>query len=416
MSFPARLGVSLWLALGLAGSAWGQQARLESWLTGLSAPVDIVNAGDGSGRLFIVEQSGRIRIATADGQLLGTPLLDIDSLTNGSFEQGLLGLAFIPGYDHGNANLRCFFVDYTDLNGDTVIARYQVSAGNPDVADPQGTTVFGPIDQPFGNHNGGDLAFGPDGHLYVSLGDGGDAGDPGDEGQDKDTLLGSILRLAVSCSGVAVAAPGNPFVEKTGADEIWAYGLRNPWRMSFDRFTGDLYIGDVGQGRVEEIDFQPASSTGGENYGWDCREGSTDYPQVGDPGTAHPDCADAPPVTVDPVLEYGRSDGRSVTGGYVYRNAGPLHGLYVFGDARSGGLWWGRSPSTRGVAWSRGSLLDEADPAFEAYQIVTFGEDEDAGLYLAHHGGTIFRVLGADEIFSSGFESGTVLYWSSVSP
>ncbi len=252
--------------------------------TGLATPVVVTNAGDGSNRLFIVEKAGRIRIVE-NGTLLATPFLDIDPVVNSSGnEQGLLGLAFHPNYE----GLGYFYVNYTDGSGDTVVSRFSVTPGDPNIADPGSGFEILSIVQPYSNHNGGQIEFGPDGYLYIGMGDGGSAGDPDDRAQNLAVLLGKMLRIDIDNSDPPLAyriPADNPFVDVAGAaGEIWAYGLRNPWRFSFDRTTGDLFIGDVGQNLYEEIDFQPASSTGGENWGWRCYEGEhPTTPPVADP-------------------------------------------------------------------------------------------------------------------------------------
>ncbi|MEO8354767.1 MAG: PQQ-dependent sugar dehydrogenase, partial [Chloroflexota bacterium] len=286
-------------------------------ISGLQRPVDL--QADGSGRLFVIEKPGHIRILQ-DGQLLDQPFLDItDRVGSRGNEQGLLGLAFHPQYAENGR----FFVNYTNNNGDTVLARFQVST-DPNSADPNTELKLLGVDQPFANHNGGGLAFGSDGYLYAGLGDGGSAGDPMGNGQNTKTLLGKILRLDVDSAEPYVAPSDNPF-----GNEIWAYGLRNPWRLSFDRVTGDLYIGDVGQGAWEEIDFLAAGSAGGANFGWDFREGAHDYEGGGPEGL------------IDPVAEYSHPEGGcSVTGGYVYRGSMPeWNGIYLYGDYCTGIIW-----------------------------------------------------------------------------
>ena len=262
----------------------GTTIQLQQVVSGLNLPVTVENAGDGSGRIFIVQQTGQIRILSG-GTLLPTPFLNISALVSCCGEQGLLGLAFHPDY----ANNGFFYVNYTNVAGDTVVARYEVSATDPNVADPNSAQTVLTQDQPFSNHNGGQLAFGPDGYLYIALGDGGSGGDPQDNGQNLNTWLGKLLRVDVNGDDFPgdpnrnyAVPPDNPFVGIAGLDEIWAYGLRNPWRCTFDRVTGDLFIADVGQNAWEEINFQPASSGGGENYGWDVLEGAhcfEDIPQ-----------------------------------------------------------------------------------------------------------------------------------------
>ncbi len=261
-------------AAAAAGSSDWPALRFEEVASGIKDPTAIVAAGDGSGRLFLLEQPGRIRILQ-DGTLQAAPFLDIaDRLVSGG-EQGLLGLAFPADF----SRKKHFYVDYTRKpDGATVVSRFRV-APDGSKADPGSEEVLLTVPQPYANHNGGQIAFGPDGFLYIGLGDGGAAGDPRENGQDPGTLLGTLLRLDVEGGAAAYAIPpGNPYAgQSKGRGEIWAIGLRNPWRFSFDRRTGDLYIADVGQNQWEEIDFQPAASTGGENYGWDILEGPDCY-------------------------------------------------------------------------------------------------------------------------------------------
>ena len=377
-------------------------------ISGLISPVAVRHAGDGSGRLFIVEQAGVIRIW--DGaQLLATPFLNISPIVdNGGNEQGLLGLAFHPDYETNGY----FYVNYTYDPGASLdrtrIARYKVSAGNPDVADTT-ETVLMEIVQDFSNHNGGDIHFGPDGYLYIGMGDGGSGGDPNDRAQDRTQLLGKMLRIDVDgatragrgvITGCGLAAnytipADNPFIgDGNACDEIWAYGMRNPWRFSFDRATGALFIGDVGQNLWEEIDLQPATSSGGENYGWRCYEGTYEYNTTG--------CAS---TYVDPILEYGHTGGRcSLTGGYAYRGhgIGGFDGTYIFGDYCTGEIWF----ATAAGGWSSVLWSDTS------FGISTFGEDEDGEIYVADlFGGTVSRFESPSTVFADGFESGNLLGW-----
>lgn len=351
-------------------------ARLEPFVSGLEAPIGIDNAGDGSGRLFVLEKAGRVRILR-NGALVARPFLDITSRVGSTeYEQGLLGLAFDPGYrDNGR-----FYVNYTDLNGDTVIARYQVS-NDPDYVNPATEAILLAVDQPYANHNGGQLAFGPDGYLYVAMGDGGRGGDPHGNGQSTSTLLGKLLRLDVSGIGYSIP-PGNPFVGQAGKRaEIWAYGLRNPWRFTFDRLTGDLYIGDVGQGAWEEVNFQAAGVSGGVNYGWSEMEGMHCYPS----GSS---CN--PALYTLPVAEYSHSDGCSITGGYVYRGSAQpaLYGAYFFGDFCNGQLR-ALQPAPGG-AWQL-TKLTRANT-----KLSSFGEDEAGEVYAAgFDSGVIYRLVAA---------------------
>jgi glucose/arabinose dehydrogenase len=343
--------------------------------SGLNRPVGLENAGDGSGRLFALEQPGVIRVIK-DGVLVQQPFLDIrDRVGSQASEQGLLGLAFHPEYLQNGY----FFVNYTDRRGDTAISRFQVSA-DPDLADAATEQRLLSIEQPFGNHNGGVVKFGPDGYLYLGVGDGGSGGDPRNFGQSLNTLLGKVLRIDVN-SGEPYAVPdGNPFADGGGETEIWAYGLRNPWRLSFDRLTGDLYIADVGQSAWEEVNFQPASSTGGENYGWNIMEGLECY------GAANCDTSGLViPIHVYPTHQAGSC---SVTGGYVYRGGSlpDFQGVYIFGDYCSGRVW-GLLPDS-GDSWDH-TLLFETGAS-----ITSFGEDENGEIYLVNHRGEILRLEG----------------------
>jgi glucose/arabinose dehydrogenase len=337
---------------------------------GLANPVGLANAGDGSGRLFVLEQAGVVKIIR-NGQVLAEPFLDITRRVGCCGERGLLGLAFHPDYEENGF----FFVNYTDRRGDTVIARFSTSQ-DPDRAVEDSEVRLLDINQPYGNHNGGVVVFGPDGYLYLGLGDGGSAGDPHNNGQSLHTLLGKILRLDVNWAEPYAIPWDNPFVDTNDSSalpEIWAYGLRNPWRMSFDRLTGDLYIGDVGQGKVEEINFLPAGNPGGVNFGWNFYEGSLPY--KGDP----------PPEQemIAPVAEYDHSQGCSVTGGVVYRGEElqEWQGIYLYGDYCSGKVW-GLIRNPDGT-WQE-SLLFESGA-----RITSFGEDEIGEVYLVDYQGLI---------------------------
>ena len=343
--------------------------QLADWprvnLTGdLEMPVQITNAGDGSGRLFVVEQRGRIRIIS-DGKLLSTPLLDISEQVACCGEQGPLSVVFPPDY----ADKRYFYVNYTNTEGDTEIVRYRLSS-DPNVADPDSAEIILRIDQPGGNHNGGHMEFGPDGFLYIGTGDGGRAAGDDDRSQDPGTLLGKMLRIDVESSVSPYAIPDdNPFVQTAGyRGEIWALGLRNPWGFSFDRQTGDLYIADVGEVDFEEINFQPGSSKGGENYGWAIMEGLHCFDS---------DPCDSSGLT-EPVAEYPHSQGCTVVSGNVYRGSRfvSLQGIYFYADFCSGRIWGLRRI---GNSWLSGLLYDAP------FRISSIGEDEDGNLYVTNY-------------------------------
>jgi glucose/arabinose dehydrogenase len=344
---------------------------------GFTSPVGVTHAGDGSGRIFVVQQGGRIRIVR-NGVAEASPFLDISGRISTGGERGLLGLAFPPDY----ARKGYFYVNYTNTAGDTVVSRFRRSASSPDAADPASEQIILTVAQPFANHNGGQLAFGQrDRMLYVGLGDGGSGGDPGNRAQNPAELLGKILRLDTESGRpyTYTVPASNPFAATAGyRPEIWALGVRNPWRFSFDRLTADLFIADVGQGLFEEVNFQPAASAGGENYGWRVMEGLHCF-------NPNP-CSQA--GLTPPILEYDHSGGNcSVTGGHVYRaNAFPrMRGLYLYGDFCSGRIW---SLSREGGTWQNSLLLDTS------ILISAFGEDEEGNLYAASYGtGQIFPLV-----------------------
>ncbi len=342
---------------------------LQAIVTGLSDPLYLTHAGDRSGRLFVVEQAGVIRIVK-EGRLLSRPFLDIRSRVVSGGEMGLLSVAFHPQYERNGR----FFVNYTAERGGlkTIIAEYRVSS-NPDVADPDERVLL-TIDQPYRNHNGGLNKFGPDGMLYIGMGDGGSARDPHNNGQRLDTLLGKMLRIDVDGGTPYRVPPDNPFVNRAGArDEIWAYGLRNPWRFSFDRATGRLFVGDVGQNAWEEIDLIEK----GRNYGWRIMEGAHCHiPQT--------DC-DTNGLVL-PIAEYRTSQGCAVTGGYVYRGTRlrDLVGRYVFGDYCGGQIW----VLTERAGRFRMTLLMNT-----SHRISSFGEDEAGELYAVDHAGGVYRLV-----------------------
>ncbi|MGQ0703639.1 MAG: PQQ-dependent sugar dehydrogenase [Gemmatimonadales bacterium] len=352
------------------------ELRLVEVASGLSFPLFLTSAPGDATRLFIVEKGGRIRIIR-NGTLLTTPFLDLTAQVSQGGEQGLLGLAFHPGY----ATNGRFIVHYTNLGGDTRISVFRVSA-DPDRADAGSEQVILAADQPFSNHNGGMIVFGPDGKLYIGLGDGGSGGDPQGNGQNPNTLLGKILRLAVNDAGQASVPPDNPFAGQGGArGEIWSYGLRNPWRFSFDRQTGDLYIGDVGQNAREEINASTGPQPGrGVNYGWNTMEGTLCFQPSANCNRAG--------LTL-PVLEYGHSQGCSVTGGYVYRGSAipALQGHYFYADFCEG---WVRSfRLSEGMA----AELREWTTLRPGGQLPSFGEDGAGELYVMTAGGRVFRIV-----------------------
>ncbi|MGC8782353.1 MAG: PQQ-dependent sugar dehydrogenase, partial [Anaerolineae bacterium] len=358
-------------------SAWPQLA-FTPVVAGLKAPVHIAHAADGSGRLFFVEQAGRILIFV-NGALRSTPFLDITDRVSCCGERGLLSVAFPPT---GSGSPDRFYVNYTDRSGNTVIGRYRLTA-DPDVADPTSEQVVLTVAQPYANHNGGQLAFGPnDGYLYIGMGDGGSAGDPQNRAQNGGELLGKLLRLDVETGAPATytVPASNPFTQTAGyRGEIWALGLRNPWRFAFDRMTGDLYIGDVGQNLYEEVNFQPADSRGGENYGWRIMEGLHCY-----------NAATCSSVGLTlPVVEYDHTQGCSITGGVIYRGGQfpRLQGVYLYGDYCSGRIWGLRRAAG---GWETQQL------AATSFRISTFGEDEAGEIYVADYAaGVIYRIVDA---------------------
>lgn len=349
------------------------QISLNRVLSGFIQPTHITHAGDGTGRLFVVEQNGRIRVIR-NGLLLDVPFLDIVSRVSCCGERGLLSVAFPPGFETKSY----FYVNYTDLSGNTVLARYHLSA-NPDVADSASEEILLTVPQPFANHNGGQILFGPDNFLYIGMGDGGSAADPLNNGQNLSSLLGKMLRIDVESGLVPYGVPAsNPFVSSpTIRSEIWSLGLRNPWRFAFDSLTGDLYIADVGQNAFEEVNFQPALSQGGENYGWRIMEGAHCF---------NPNPCDQTGLVL-PVAEYDHSQGCSITGGLVYRgNRFPrMQGNYFFGDFCSGRIWALRRS---GTAWQSNLLFDTK------LSISTFGADKAGELYVADYvTGDIYSIL-----------------------
>jgi glucose/arabinose dehydrogenase len=344
-------------------------------------PLGVYQAGDGSGRLFLMEQGGYIWVVQPDGTVNFDPFLDYSlkipqTVFNGGYsEQGLLSMAFAPDF----ASSGTFYIHYINRDGDTTISRLRLSATNPETADPATEEILLTVEQPYADHNGGQIAFGPDGYLYVGLGDGGSLEDPLRMAQRPATRLGKILRLDVS-GARAVPPADNPFVEVPDyLPEIWALGVRNPWRFSFDRMTGDLFIGDVGQAQREEINIIPAGQ-GGMNFGWSVYEGTlplhADQEQPVDEST----------LTM-PVVEYPHTEGCSVTGGFVYRGAAlpELEGMYLFGDYCTGRIWL--MQRTAADTWNHALWMQSS------YVISSFGEDEVGELLLVDYKGGVYRLI-----------------------
>lgn len=350
------------------------EIELLPFASGLTNPIDIAEAGDE--RLFIVQQRGLIRIISPDGTINSEPFLDLTALVSQSgSERGLLGLAFHPQYEQNGY----FFVNYTrSSDGTTVVARFSVDGENPDQANPGSQKIIMTIQQPYSNHNGGNILFGPDGYLYIAVGDGGSGGDPQDYAQTHTTHLGKMLRIDIDVENDEIPyliPEDNPFAfDDFTLDEIWALGLRNPWRNSFDRYTGDFWIADVGQSAREEINFQPAGSPGAENYGWRCYEGNIPYNLSG--------CGDEEYYTF-PVFDYDHEDSGctgSVTGGYVYRGAlyNGLYGIYLAADYCTGKFY---------MVQQTGDGFEGAElGTFTPFQYATFGEDQYGELYIGLRG------------------------------
>ncbi len=377
-----KCSLSLIIALGAAAAPAAAQVATTPVISGLHRPLDLT-APAGDSRLFVAERGGTVLVFDHAGAFRDT-FLDIRGQVSVSGERGLLGLAFAPDY----ATSGRFYVSYTDPAGDSQLVRYHVGAG-PDRADPASAAPVLTVAQPDNNHNGGDIAFGPDGMLYFGLGDGGSEGDPNNLAQNDQTLLGKMLRLDVSGSGTYTVPPDNPFVGAAPRDEIWAKGLRNPWRWSFDRQTGDLYIADVGQSAWEEVDVQPAASTGGENYGWRLMEGDACY---------NPSSGCNPGGLTMPVFVYSHSSGSptgcAITGGFVYRGSAipQIQGQYFFADFCTSRLWsvtWDGAGGTTGFHDWTG-----VGPAGGFGSIAAFGQDADGELYvLDYNPGVVYRLV-----------------------
>lgn len=360
----------LFTSLLFSAFATAQVIELQPFATGFSLPIEMVHAGDD--RLFVVEQGGIIKILNADGTTNPDPFLNISDIISTGSEQGLLGLAFHPGYaDNGY-----FYINYTNTDGHTVIARYSVDAANPSLADESSYFPLLTIEQPYANHNGGNIRFGPDGYLYIATGDGGSGGDPENRAQNIDSLLGKLLRIDVD-NGAPYGIPAsNPFVGTAGADEIWAYGLRNPWKFSFNNENGDLWIADVGQNNIEEIN-KVSGNPGGVNYGWRCYEGLAPF------NTS--ECSDAGIYTM-PVAQYTHAEtgGCSITGGFAYTGTmyPNLQGKYLFTDLCNNKI--GILDSNNDITYTE---------AFPGNGFATFGEDINGELLIAGRStGTIYKI------------------------
>ena len=355
----------------------GIQLIAEPFASGLPALTFLTNAGDGTGMLFAAGQEGVITALTASGEIQTEPFLDISDRITAGGERGLLGLAFHPDYESNGR----FFVNYTDLGGDSVTAEFARSdtGSGRALGDAQSERILLTIDDPFANHNGGMLAFGPDGYLYLSMGDGGSGGDPEGNGQSLATLLGKMIRIDVDSGEPYGIPPDNPFAN-SDRPEIWSYGLRNPWRFSFDRETGDMFIGDVGQTRQEEIDAEPAGE-GGRNYGWDVMEGDECF------GSGS---CDQTGLTLPVAVNDRERRECAIIGGYVYRGTQfpDLQGTYVYSDACSAEIWIldARTAIEQGRAETFVVGRANVGPS-------SFGEDEAGELYLVDLRGAVYRIV-----------------------
>ncbi|MEP7365566.1 MAG: PQQ-dependent sugar dehydrogenase [Acidobacteriota bacterium] len=381
-----------WMCVfALAIGALAQEVQLAEIASGLARPTDIQQPDDGSGRLFVLEQAGYVRVIRGGAPQLVMDITDrVTRINAGGDERGLLGMAFPPSFK----TKQYFYLNYTNRNGATTISRFRMTGADADTADPASEQILLTVSQPFTNHNGGQLQFGPDGFLYIGMGDGGSANDPQRNAQSPQSMLGKMLRIDVESNLSAYNVPStNPFRNNLlYRPEIWATGLRNPWRFSFDSATGNLWIGDVGQDRTEEIDLQLKSSSGGENYGWNVMEGSA--------------CLIAPctQIGVRPIFEYPHSNGNiSITGGYVYRGSisPSLRGLYIYADYSSGRIWTLSEDNGR---WTTQLLIRPAN-----FTASTFGQDRNGEVYVADYSaGKIYRieVTGPPRLTSSSVVNG----------
>jgi glucose/arabinose dehydrogenase len=356
-----------------AQSDWlvSKNLSLAPAVKGLTEPTFVAGPPDGSKRLFMLERAGRVRVADANGQLNPTPFLDVSDNTSTGTEEGMLGLAFDPSFTQNGY----LYIDYTSADANVQVVRYTVSPNQPDRVDPATAQTVMTIPKRSKYHNGGMLAFGPDGYLYISIGD----DESSEQAQSLGSVYGKILRIDVDSAQPYAVPPTNPFVDAPGArGEIWSYGLRNPWRFSFDRTTSDMWIADVGDARWEEVDFQPASSRGGENYGWPITEGD----ECVDPAHCHD------PGLVAPVVTYGHNMTCAVTGGYVYRGptASGLVGRYLYGDYCAGGVF--TLSDDPGLSGKRIEL------AYQPIKVDSFGEDPAGDVYVVdEQGGVIYRIM-----------------------
>lgn len=370
---PFALGLLTVPELVVAQGVDGLPIAFEQIYDGFDRPVGYIDIDDGSGRYLIVEQGGRILVSVG-GDVLSTPSLDISTQVSDGNEQGLLGVAIDPGFSENGR----VFVSYTDTEGASQIVRYTVSAESPNRLDPESAITILTLDQPNPNHNGGHIAFGPDGYLYLGFGDGGGQGDPDNNGQNPGVLFAKILRIDVSGDREPYGIPGdNPFADDPSfAPETFAWGFRNPWRFTFDRETADLWIGDVGQNDIEEIDLMPAG-TSGQNFGWPVLEGHECYDD--------PDCD--PSAYTAPVDQYTHDYGCSVTGGYVYRGSTipELVGTYLFADYCTGYLW-GLIPNGDGTYSVTDYIETDMHPS-------SFAEDASGELYIIDLDGGIYRIV-----------------------
>ncbi len=371
------------MLIGLSGLASSQTIGLTSFATGFSSPIEITHPV-GDARLFVVQKGGSIKILNLDGTVNPTNFLTLPSgtVSNGS-EQGLLGLAFHPNY----ATNGYFFLNYTNTAGNTVIARYSVSA-NPNVADATSGTILLTINQPYANHNGGTIRFGADGYLYIGMGDGGSAGDPGNRAQNISENLGKMLRIDVDGPAPYGIPPTNPYVGVAGNDEIWAIGLRNPWKFSFDMLNNDLWIADVGQDAYEEVNYNPAPVAPGLNFGWKCYEANNVYTNG---------CAVSGTNYTFPVAQYSHSSGCSITGGYVYRGSTypNFYGKYFMADYcfnKIGMISVGSST----ITWSN---------AFSG-NFTTFGQDLNGEIYVAGiNNGIVYKLIDTSQLANNAFDA-----------